>query len=705
MGTIQVREMTGGLDVRRLPETTPGGVLVRADDGHITRGGEFETRAAFVKEFTLPAGTAGLAHTRTGLMTFGSGPAPAGMPADVRYMQLVSGANTLVDIRDWELFEDKLYVVAEYDDGSVIHFYDGIVVTAWQEARARATISIDSGSITPAAQATATVEILGGTNEVINYIDSLTVSGTQLLDARIVHTGDNATTAALIAAVINDRPTTPKYSATVSGAVISLIADRAGAQANGRTIAWETNGNFSIGNATVFTGGADEIVPAITDVTVGGVSIIRDPVIWNGLEGTAQALADAIMDAASTPEYEATSITDGADNIVNVRTTAEGVAANGRAIVVTTSGTIAVSFPGGAALAGGADLGEDKYLPADLILTVREKMYAGAGSILHYSAIQGPTYWTPEGTAVGQIGAGFTNVAASNSSSYRITGLSRYHEKLAVFTPDTVQTWFLDPDPDLFVQTQVLENTGTECPRSVTQFGDSDIFYLDTSGLRSLRARDSSNAAASTDVGVPIDDLLVERLRGMTYAEKTKVVGLINPADKRFWLILGDECFVYSYYPNSKVNAWTRYEMTTREGDDVEAFRVDTALVYDRRVYLRADDGSVYCYGGRGKTLTYDDTQAVAWIPMLDANAPTSKKTWTAVDAALSGAWSIYAALDPLRPDINDMVANLTATSYGLNSIPMRGASSHIGMRFVSRGGHAILSALVIHFDGKVSED
>ena len=47
MGTVWVREFTGGLDARRLPETTAGGVLIRARNGHISRGGEFEKRAAF----------------------------------------------------------------------------------------------------------------------------------------------------------------------------------------------------------------------------------------------------------------------------------------------------------------------------------------------------------------------------------------------------------------------------------------------------------------------------------------------------------------------------------------------------------------------------------------------------------------------------------------------------------------------------------
>lgn len=701
MGTVWIKELTGGLDVRRLPETTPGGVLVRADNGHITRGGEFETRAAFVPEISLPAGTVGLAHTRTGLVVFGSGPAPAGLPKNVKYQRLQKGGLRLVRIRDWELFEDKIYVVAEFSGGTVAHFLNGAEVSAWQEARARVSLLVDGGSITPAAQARASFRVTGGTAEVINELTSLQVSGTELLREGVTHTGNNATTAAAIAALINAYPTTPGYTAAAAGDVVTLTAVRAGTAANGRTIRWSATGNFTLGQAVPFAGGVNRAVPALTNLTIGGVPVIREPVAWTGdVESMAEAIADAVNSSASDPEYEATA----QGGLVTIYAVEAGAARNGLPLVRTVSGALNISFPSGSNTANGADLEGDRYLPADVMLTVREKMYAGAGSILHMSAVQNPAYWTPGGTATNQIGAGFKNIAASNSSSYRITALARYYDRLAVFTPDTVQTWFLDPDPDLVVQTQVLENTGTECPKSVAQFGDADIFYLDTSGIRSLRARDSSNAAATTDIGVPIDDLLTARLARMTTAEKARVIGLINPADKRFWLIMDDEVFVYSYFPNSKVNAWTRYDISRTEGGVRTEYHVSEALAFDRRVFLRAGD-TVLCYGGWSRVPVYDDTQAEAWLPMLDANTPTAEKDWRGIDAALTGAWDVSVSFDPLREQVMDVAANLTQTTFGLRRIPVKHRSSHVGLKFRSRGGRAILSSVVVHFDGKADED
>lgn len=702
MGTIHIKELSGGLDVRRLPETTPGGVLVRGDNGHITRGSEFESRAAFVPQFDFPAGTVGLAHTRTGLVTFGSGEAPAGMPIGVQYVRLQKSGLVLEDIIDWELFENKIYVVALFNGGVVAHFYDGTEVTAWQEARARASIQVGASTVTPAVRASGTFNVLGGTPEILNRITSLQVAGTELLSAPVTARATPELTAQAIADEINDNPTAPKYIASVSGAQVTLTADRAGAAANGRAITWTLTGNFALGGATALSGGADTITPTLTNLTIGGVRVVREPVLWAGsIEATAEAIADEITRSVSNPDYEA--FVEGGNSII-VRSVTAGADANGRAIVPTVTGGLNLTFPGGASLAGGAALENNRYTPADVVLTVKEKVYAGAGSLLHMSAVQNPAHWAPGGTGT-TAGAGFKNISISNSSSYKITGLARYLEKLAVFTPDTVQTWFIDPNPDLVVQTQVLENTGTECPRSVTQFGDSDIFYLDSSGLRSLRARDSSNAAATTDVGVPIDDLLSAKLAVMSQRDKNNIHGLINPADKRFWLIMGTEIFVYSYYPSSKVNAWTRYEISTPEPDGSATLHsVSDALVFDGHVFLRAGN-RVFCYGGWGRAQQYDATKAVAWLPMLDANLPTGDKDWTAVDVAATGEWDISVSYDPKYPEVMDPVATVACTTFSHDRVPMKNRSTHVGLRLVSRGGHVKLSALVIHFRGKADED
>jgi hypothetical protein len=73
--------------------------------------------------------------------------------------------------------------------------------------------------------------------------------------------------------------------------------------------------------------------------------------------------------------------------------------------------------------------------------------------------------------------AGFVNVAKQNSGSEELTAVARYRSLLAIFPSEVVPVWFVDPNAALNVPRRVLSSTGTSCPQSVTQFGDTDVLY------------------------------------------------------------------------------------------------------------------------------------------------------------------------------------------------------------------------------------
>lgn len=466
MATIWVREFTGGLDTRRLVETSRGGTLIRAVDGHINRGGEFEQRAAFVMTADLPAGTVGLAYTPAGLVVFGSAEAPP-MPDGVAYQRLQhpDGAKALQTVTSFDLFKGKLFAIGVFEDGSTHAFYDGARVT---------------------------------------------------------------------------------------------------------------------------------------------------------------------------------------------------------------------TYPAG--LAAGR-----------FVRTYGGKMNMLSGSNLLFSKISDPTSFNPD-----EVGAGFIDLSEEDYGSEDLVAIGRYQNYLAIFSDRTVQIRYMDPDPKLSKAVQSLHNTGTISPRSVTQFGDSDLFYLDASGLRSLRARDASSSAATTDIGSSIDTLLGETVAGATLETVERAVGLIEPSDGRFWLILGGRIFVFSYFPAAKVSAWSTYE---------PGFPISDAVVYERRVYLRSGN-AVYVYGGLGRTAQYDETEAEAWLPYLDGEAPTKTKALMGIDIASRGTWEVRLGMDPANPKASDKIALLDGTTFGLNRIPVTHRTTHASVRLRSQGkrpdgGPNIVGSVVMNYQAE----
>lgn len=804
MGTIWIREFVGGLDTRRMPETTTGGVLIRATDGHINRGGEFEQRPAFVPEYDLPEGdTVGMAAGKNSIYVFGH-EAPPTLPSGVSYQRLQhpDGTTALVDVPSYDLYAGKIYCVGEFADGSRYHFYDGVRVPDWFDGRARASFRVTGGVDTVATAATGSFTVTGGTSSAgVNKLSALTVDGVAIIGAAVDHTGNNSTTATAIASAINSHGSSPDYSAAAVGAVVTITAAVTGTAANGKIIAVTNGGDFTHGSIVHMNGGLITQNSVLSDLTVDGVSILNGPVLWDtSNSATAEAIAESINTASSSPDYTATSVEDtvnivadaigsaangrvvvftladdfvvdpeedlaladgsdttaavaasgsftvatgtsGASNkvsnivingvaiidteipwatshtvtaaniaaeinsfastpnytatsdgaVVTVTAVTTGDDINGQSIVVTVGGNVTVTNV--LAMAGGQDA-ETTFVPGTFVKTIGSRMHSVSGPNEHFSGIREPTKWTTD-----TVGAGFIDMSTQASGSENLTALAKYQQFVAVFAGRCIQIWYFDSDPSLNEQKQVLHNTGTESPRSVTQFGDNDLFYADESGLRSLRARDASNAAATTDIGVPVDTLIVEQLNSLSTEERQRVIGLIEPRDGRFWLIMLDMIFVFSFFSGAKVSAWSTYTPSTRIDDETETFEVEDAVVFRRRVYLRSGD-TIYVFGGLGEATEHDETEAEAWVPYLDGDRPAQKKKLTGVDIACEGQWEVRAAMNPTDLDASDLIGIFTQTSYAEPKSGGQGDFTHISLRFKSQGvGPHKLGAAVIHHD------
>ncbi len=335
------------------------------------------------------------------------------------------------------------------------------------------------------------------------------------------------------------------------------------------------------------------------------------------------------------------------------------------------------------------------YMPQGVtsaVLTLKRKVYAAGDSLLNFSAIDSPTSWDQENA----IGAGFVNLLNEYTGEEPLTGLSVYNTMLAVFSRRGIQIWQVDVDPSRNSQYQVLDNIGAVAPRSILQVGDADVFFLSDTGVRSLRSRNINNTAQSSDVGEPIDPIVVERMRALGDAEAAKAVSVMDPVDGRYWLALGDEILVHSNYRSNKVSAWTMY----RPGFAVTDFVVD-----GNRVYARSDGNRLFLYGGDDGA-TYDSSAVLAsnpayiLLPYLNAGTPATRKTFTALDATVEGQWDFSIGTNPEVPGSFDPIARLWAPSIDMQRIPLDGAS---GVAFalkisVAGGGYARLSNVIMHY-------
>jgi len=705
MGTIWIREFTGGLDTRRLPETSAGGLLIKAVDCHISRGGEIEQRPAFDDLGDLD-GSVGLAYDPSNLYVFGDEADPGGWPAGVTYQQLEHPDDpmiALVRIRSWDLYAGKIYVAAEFADGAIYHFYDGDNVAFWFDGKARAQFDVLTG--TGAAGATpshCTLEVLN----LITFpaqIDNIFINAVDLLASPIIYNPggfptitDTILLANIINTAINANSGPSGFTSVVSGALLTITASVAGVGDNGVTINPVYDDTAVSLNGTIMTGGADAVTPYVTSVTIDAIESLSAPVAWAGsATATATALAAAMDANSGATGFDVTSF----GPTVYVAAQAAGVGENDKYVQIIADAGFTFSTTS-VATSGASD--EDTQ-PGSFVRTVGKKMYSLAGPSLFFSGIGTPTQWNTSA-----VGAGFIDMSTESSGAENLLAIARYQNLIAIFSATVIQLWYVDPDPALNKPSQTLNNTGTVCGLSVVQMGDTDLFYLDETGIRSLQARSITNSAGTTDIGIPVDTLVVEKLATMTDDEKSKIIGLIEPREGRLWMIMKDEIFVFSFFNGAKVSAWTTYTASTKTDaeTDAETFDIDYAVVFKNRAYVRSADDRLYAFGGIAPTSVYDATVAEAWAPYLDANEPMRAKEFQAIDTVARGQWLVSAGLDPNQETVEEEVARVLNTTYGVGSIPYGVSANHISLRFRSEGvGPHKMAAAAISYDGDADED
>lgn len=256
-----VDNFRAGMDRRRPAFAADPGTLWDAINVHLTRGGDVETRKAFIPKYTLPEGTHGLAAIGGTLAVFGSETQPTGMPAGVRYTQCakpppgVDYTMVMERVIDVEEYRGKAYVVSEFTDGKIAHHYDGTNVADWFDDRSRGWFTILTGSYSPG----------------VNRITSILVDGVEVLPGPIDWGVSNDETAAQIAATINSFVTTPDYTATSIGPRVIILADAALGDAAGGPIVVTSAGDVTTGDVIDLAFGDD-----LEDVSYLGGPAVRN---------------------------------------------------------------------------------------------------------------------------------------------------------------------------------------------------------------------------------------------------------------------------------------------------------------------------------------------------------------------------------------------------------------------------------------------
>ena len=697
MAYLAIADFKFGMDRRRPRIAGVSGTLYTLRNAHITRGGDIERNKKFVLKYTLPGGTHGLARLRSQLYVFGSADLAALMPLGVLYQRLIApGSPTLTRVLEVRAFSGKLYVVAQFNDGNLHHFYDGVRVADWE--------AIGAGAVGP--------PIVTANSNVTTLAEYMAL---QINNSPLVKAQSSANTVMIESRVPGVAFTISTGTTNGAGGVADQTLVNAVVQPNVVAVA-EIRASATV---EIVTGTFIPEDNYIGQITVNAVPLLAVPLHWRtSNNATATALAVAIGNQTSVHGYTAFAT---GDTVTIQAAVGLGATANGRVVVVTVAGDVTVNktnFAGGVTKVnavtqvnkltfGGTYEANDIYTvtisgvvyvatgkasgTGISAFTYKQRMWSVAGTLFMGSKLNDPSDWHDTAAATG-----FVQIDASNESegSERLVCVGQYSNYAVVFGRSQIRLYTISTDANEISFYQSLDNTGTFAQRSVLAYGNNDVFYLDPTGVRSIRARDVLNAAYVNDVGTAIDPFVHAHLRTLATDTVARAVSVVEPVDGRYWLAVDNRIYVLSYFPSSKVTAWSYYELPVR----VEDFVRDSA-----RLFVRGNDDKIYLYGGdSGEEYPADGEQTVSVeLPFLSADSPATIKNLSGFDAAMTNEWLVKLLPDANNENKIQTIGRVSRHSFHEPHISIRGHTSHFAVTLeCSNAGYASLSGLLIHFQG-----
>ena len=324
------------------------------------------------------------------------------------------------------------------------------------------------------------------------------------------------------------------------------------------------------------------------------------------------------------------------------------------------------------------------------VRTYQSKMYACAGQYIYFCAVGDPTDWTTVAE-----GAGFISAATNDAEAVDLQGIEVYYNRLAFFSSRAIQIWSMDPDPALNLQEQTIRSIGVAGRATPRQYGAGDVLFLSPSGIRSLKARDSSNSASVSDVGSSIDFNIIEKITNAPEQVLASARSMLEDLSGRFWMMFSDEIWVLSLFPGPQVSAWSRY-MPTHSGDT--PFVPEDLVDSGGYVCVRSEDAKIYVLGGADRR-TYDACTVEVQTSYINLDNPAAWKQFTGFDAAVDGTWSFSVSFDPDNIVWED-IGTIFKTTYNDQSMAFRGYSPALSLKINNTAAErARLANIAVHYN------
>lgn len=318
----------------------------------------------------------------------------------------------------------------------------------------------------------------------------------------------------------------------------------------------------------------------------------------------------------------------------------------------------------------GSTLIADSNCPHGASVTkAASRLFSTGDDVVRYCAAGAARDWTTSSDA------GFLGVSLQQDTTSDPTAVGTFEDALVVAFADGSQIWDVAVDPSANAIRKRMDGVGTKHPASMASFY-RDLVFASPFGARSMSVQENVERIDETDVGVPIDPLVIEAQATHEAGSVLPVFGVWLQQLGQYWLIYqdgtGSRVFAYSFSRSSKLAAWSEYTFP---------IVITGACSVGGKVYVR----SAYSLYELDATQYTDDGAAIdvdVQMAFQDAKLPGVSKMFTGADFVFSGTATVSYLYDPSDVTKETVPQTVTGDSRAGTIVPVEVTAAAIAPRF-----------------------
>ena len=318
-----------------------------------------------------------------------------------------------------------------------------------------------------------------------------------------------------------------------------------------------------------------------------------------------------------------------------------------------------------------------------------ERIFSINGETVRYSAAGAPRDWTTANDA------GFLPVGLRQGTKQGCTAVGTFQDKLVVFFSESSQIWSVAVDPASNNFIKRVPGIGIDdAPLSMDEFAQ-DLCFLSPYGVRSMTVAQNVDRIDDTDIGVPIDQLVVPDIATSAgQPDRVQTFGIWIHELGQYWLVFdggaSSHVWAYSFSRSSKIACWSEYTFP---------FKFTGIATQAGKVYLRTVD-ELYSLSA---TAYIDDIHLIpveVQMAFQDAKTPGVAKMFTGMDAVFEGSPSVAFKYDPRDQSKETISQSISGDTRPGEFIPVEMVSPAIAPVFRHEADEAFeMDAVTLYYE------